>query len=226
MSIILSRSSVSLDKNTIFNKDFTLWRGISIFIFYIWVLGVDFSFFEKYKISHRIIFKNNYPEYPTSIALFKIAGIFSILFITTFTIYSLQIAGLLEIGVVYSQWLPLFVWGPFLIFLFNPLPVLYPYGRLFFFKLIFNAIASVVIVVDFPKIFVTAQAISLVNVFQDLFYAVCFYTTLSFPIDPTVNTCKTPAIQARFIYTIVIYSIRIIQCIKVGCGQGSYWKKS
>ena len=127
---------------------------------------------------------------------------------------------------LYPQWLPLFVWGPFLIFLFNPLPILYPYGRLFFFKLILNAIASVIIVVDFPKIFVTAQAISLVNVFQDLFYAVCFYTNLQLPEDPNTNTCKTPSIQAKFIYTVVIYSIRIIQCLKVGFGQGSYWKKS
>lgn len=92
--------------------------------------------------------------------------------------------------------------------------------------MIFNAFTSVIFVVDFPKIWVTAQAISLLNVFQDLFYAFCFYTHLDFPYDPTVNVCRAPAIQAKFIYTVVIYSIRIIQCLKVGFGQGSYWKKS
>lgn len=217
---------MTLNANTVFNKDFTLWRGISIFIFYIWILGVDFAYFEKYKISHRIILKNNYPKYPVSTDLFTIGGVFSIIFIIVFTIYALQIAGILEIHAVAPQWLPLFVWGPFLIFLFSPLPILYHYGRLTFFKMIFNAVMSVVFVVDFPKIWVTAQAISLVNVFQDLFYTFCFYSTLSFPYNPSVNVCKAPAIQAKFIYTVVIYSIRIIQCIKVGCGQGSYWKKS
>lgn len=174
----------------------------------------------------RIILRNNYPEYPISSDFFKVAGVFSIIFIIVFTIYSLQIAGILEIGGIAPQWLPLFVWGPFLLFLFNPLPILYPYGRMFFFKKIFLALTSVFTLVDFPKIWITAQAISLLNVFQDLFYAICFYTHLQFPYDPTVNVCKTPAINARFAYTVVIYMIRIIQCIKVGCGQGSGLRKS
>jgi hypothetical protein len=78
---------------------------------------------------------------------------------------------------------------------------------------------SVFLFVDFPKVWVVAQALSLLNVFQDLFYTICYYTHLSLPEDPTQNICKTPAIQARFIYTIIIYAIRIIQCIKVGFGQ-------
>ncbi len=95
MSVIISRSSVTLQTNTIFNLDFILWRGMGIFIFYIWALGVDLSYFEKYKVSFRIIFKDNYPEHPISTDLFRVAGIFSIIFIITFTIYSLQIAGIL-----------------------------------------------------------------------------------------------------------------------------------
>lgn len=95
ISIILARANVTLQSNTVFNKDFTLWRGIAIFIFYIWVLGADFSYFEKYKVSLRIILRNNYPEYTISSDLFKIAGVFSIIFIIVFTIYSLQIAGII-----------------------------------------------------------------------------------------------------------------------------------
>jgi hypothetical protein len=56
---------------------------------------VDLSYFEKYKVSFRIIFKDNYPKHPISTDLFRVAGIFSIIFIITFTIYSLQIAGIL-----------------------------------------------------------------------------------------------------------------------------------
>lgn len=227
VSIILSRSDVTLNANTVFNKDFSLWRGISIFIFYIWVLGIDFGYFEKYKINHRIILKNNYPKYPISTDLFSIAGVFSIIFIIVFTIYALQIAGILEIYAVAPQWLPLFVWGPFLLFLFNPFPILYHYGRRTFFKMFFNGLMSVFFVVDFPKVWAIAQSISLVNVFQDLVYSFCFYSTLTFPYNPKVNECKTPAIQARFVYTVIIYAIRIVQCTKVGCGNGtSVWKKT
>jgi hypothetical protein len=40
------------------------------------------------------------------------------------------------------------------------------------------------------------------------------------------SNCRTPAALARFIYTIVIYAIRIIQCIKIGLNIGSkYWNK-
>ena len=89
VSIILSRSDGTLNANTVFNKDFSLWRGISIFIFYIWVLGIDFGYFEKYKINHRIIFKNNYIKYPLSTDLFSIAVFFSIIFFIVLSNYAL-----------------------------------------------------------------------------------------------------------------------------------------
>ena len=95
MCIILARANITLQANQKFNADFVVWRGISIFIFYIWVLGLDLTYFQKYKISFRIIFKDNYPKHPISTDLFRVAGVFSIIFIVVFTIYSLQVAGIL-----------------------------------------------------------------------------------------------------------------------------------
>jgi hypothetical protein len=59
-------------------------------LFYIWALGIDIAYFEKYRITHRIIFQNNHTDYPTSRDLFKISGVFSILFVIIFTLYALS----------------------------------------------------------------------------------------------------------------------------------------
>lgn len=40
MCIILARAGVALEIDPIFNQYFPLWRGISFYIFYVWMIGV------------------------------------------------------------------------------------------------------------------------------------------------------------------------------------------
>ncbi len=81
---------------SVFSRDFPTWRGIAIFILYIWVLGFDVYFFEKYKISHRLILKFDDHHYSPSSYYFKIAGILTSIFMLTFLFYLLQISGVIK----------------------------------------------------------------------------------------------------------------------------------
>lgn len=60
MCIILSREHIVLEVDPIFNQHFPLWRGISTYIFYVWMLGTNLLFFERFKISHKIILEIKY----------------------------------------------------------------------------------------------------------------------------------------------------------------------
>lgn len=148
----------------------------------------------------------------------------------SFTLYSLQLSGVISLGYLYSSYIPLLVWLPFVAFMLNPFPIICFHGRLYFFKLVLKVIMSPFLVIDFMIILGTANAISLLNVFQDITFTICYYSHLDIPLSESQvhmgEECKSPARVARFVYTIFIYSIRIIQCLRVGVGIGSdYWNK-
>lgn len=89
LAIILAASNINLEKDPIFNKDFSHWRGIAFIIFYIWSLGINMYFYEKYNINHRVVLENNYTMYPTSVGIFRFASVFSVLFVVFFSLYAL-----------------------------------------------------------------------------------------------------------------------------------------
>lgn len=65
--VIISVNHLSLEVDTKFARDFPVWRGIAIFIFYVWILGFNVYMYEEYKITHRLIFNFNDHHYSTAI---------------------------------------------------------------------------------------------------------------------------------------------------------------
>lgn len=55
MVILLSYKGLEVQQDPIFNRDFPIWRGIAFVILYIWILGYNINFYEKFKISYHII---------------------------------------------------------------------------------------------------------------------------------------------------------------------------
>jgi hypothetical protein len=66
MWFIMEYQGFSIENNSVFARDFPTWRGVAIYILYIWVLGFDLYCFETYKISHRLTFHFNDHHYSTS----------------------------------------------------------------------------------------------------------------------------------------------------------------
>lgn len=123
--------------------------------------------------------------------------------------------------------LPLFVWGSFIVFLFNPFPCGYFWGRLFIFKMLFKVVATLVVPADLLAVIATTQLFALINAVNDTVYSICYYTNLPTPLVSyslmTPDICKPHATQAKFYFTISLYSLRIYHCLR---GIYSGWGKT
>lgn len=94
--------------------------------------------------------------------------------------------------------------------------------------MLFKIIGSIIIPISFPIIWATDQFVSLFQPFHDLCNAICFYTTVNFFDDssPSSDYCKNTSNLSMLIFSLVVYSLRIIQCLRIGLCYGEYWKKS
>ena len=126
------------------------------------------------------------------------------------------------------QYLPLFVWIPFLLSFLNPIPLFYYRAEGYTFKLAIKIILSLFGQITFPVIWGTDQLVSLFTIFQDLTYTLCYYSKLQFPDSAKVDLsmCSSSATLAAFVFSIVVYTYRIVQCLRIGFFNRSYWKKS
>ena len=80
------------------------------------------------------------------------------------------------------EWLPLFAWGLFLIFLINPIPIIFASGRLYTFKMLSKVITSIFLQANFLTELAVVQLFALISAMQDTVYTICFYTHLSLPL--------------------------------------------
>jgi hypothetical protein len=143
VTIIIYQNLSIENTSAAFSRDFPTWRGIAIFILYIWILGFDVYCFERYKISHRLIFQFNDHHYSTSSSVFKIAGFFTSLFMVVFLIYLLMIANIIKNNSNFrSEYLVLIVWLALGIYIIIPLPIFNYEGRLYALKLTLRCLVS------------------------------------------------------------------------------------
>lgn len=223
--IILELSKISIEKDPVFSRDFPTWRGIAYFIFYMWIISINTYFFEAYNVSHRIIFHYNEHHYSTSAQISVLAGVFSTIFLVMFTIYTLSIQDILDVSSSVTPYLVLVVWGSFVLFWINPLPILWR-TRFYAFKLILISILSPFLGVPFEVVWMTDQVVSLVTPLKDFAYTICYYTQLDLnaETDPTDNYCSSVTrIEIVFVVGAIAYSYRMIQCIRQGYDKKKYF---
>jgi len=153
------------------------------------VLGFDLYFFEKYKISHRLIFKFNDHHYSTSADLLKLAGIFTTAFLALFLLYLLKISNVYNTETGFrSEYYVLIVYALVFLYMLVPLPLFNHKGRLFALKLIGESLISPIFGVTFSIAWMTDQWISLSTPLRDLAYTICYYSRLDFE-KVSVNPC-------------------------------------
>jgi hypothetical protein len=105
----------------------------------------------------------------------------------------------------------------------NPFPIFYAKTRLFLFKTLIKIILSPIVGVVFMTTWATDQLVSLLTPFQDLIYTVCYFTSLDFAdVQVLNNNCKYPAKLGVFIFGIIVFSYRIMQCMKQGWDKRKY----
>lgn len=94
--------------------------------------------------------------------------------------------------------------------------------------MIIKVICSPCLPITFPIIWATDQLVSLFLIFQDIVYSICFYTKAQWNYNATGDLldCRDAAALAAFIFMIIVYVYRIVQCLRVGLCDASYWKKT
>lgn len=220
--VLIAINNISLSTDNRFSRDFPVWRGIAIIIFYVWILGFNIYMYEQYKITHRLIFNFNDHHYSKSVEIFKFAGLHSSLFLILFLLYVLDLTNIYSISSFKQEYFSLLSWGIFLVTLFIPLPIFNHKGRIFAFKLLFESILSPCKGVTFPIVWMTDQAVSMAVPLKDFSYAICYFTEINF--ESNDNPCNdTNRVSVVLIVAVSALSYRIIQCIRQGYDKGQYF---
>jgi len=126
------------------------------------------------------------------------------------------------------QILPVFVWLPFIAFLVNPISIFYYKSITYVYKLLLKCIISFAILVTYPIVYATDQFLSLLTPIRDTFHTICYYAHFDRTVDNQESIqyydCKSPVSIAIFVFTMVIFCYRIMQCIKCGIQAKPYNK--
>jgi hypothetical protein len=97
--------------------------------------------------------------------------------------------------------------------------------------MLLKVIASLVLPADLLTVIATTQLFALINAVNDTVYAVCYYTNLPSPLvsyslmQPDI--CRPYATQAKFYFTVSLYSLRIYHCLRAiytGWGKTPLYK--
>jgi len=96
-----------------------------------------------------------------------------------FAIYTLQIAEIITLNYVSPHYLVLFVWGLFILYLINPLPIFSFRSRLYALKIAVKSILAPFWGVTFPVIWMTDQLVTLITPFKDMAYTICYYMNIT-----------------------------------------------
>lgn len=222
MIVIIQINNLSIANQSQFSRDFPTWRGIAIWIFYVWMLGFDIYIFQRFKIKYRQIFNIKPNHYPEAVNIYRMAGFHSSMYVIVFLFYVLDIAGIYSIPGFSEEYYAAISWGLFIGFLLLPLPTYSHKGRYFVFSLMIDSALSPFRGVTFPVTWMTDQAVSMAVPLKDLEYTICYYTQLDYTSD--YNVCQdSNRISTVLIVAVSVCSIRIIQCIRQGYDKGEYF---
>jgi len=96
------------------------------------------------------------------------------------------------------------------------------------YKLLLKCLISFAILITYPIIYATDQFLSLITPMGDFFHTICYYVHFQGTIDNQesnqVYDCKSPVSVVVFVFMIIVFCYRIMQCIKLGM-QVQPWNK-
>ena len=204
------------DTDDQFNHIFRIYRGLALFIIYIWLLGWNVYGWTKYHINYRNIFRFNY-HYSTLSEILKRAASFTTIVLLTFLWYVLirEEKSVYNVFFFYQkEFCPLIGWCIFLIYMFYPNKKHFNgEGRFYMFRIFKNMLVSCFFV-DFTLSWATDQVVSFVIPLRDLEYTICYYVNRSFLDNDALVCLNQEKITIAFIAAFIPLILRIIQCLK------------
>jgi len=170
---------------------FPMFRGIALFILYLWGVAWNVYGFARFNINYRLILKlgNHYSTYGQ---IMKRAGFFTVFLLLMFMLYLTgkqytdKFGGYLPV-----EYAPFMVYIVYFAYIFFPSDYVFnPKGRRYLYRILINILTSPVIPMTFIIAWTTDQTVSFVGPLKDLAFTVCYYTSHysnnSAPEDPTI----------------------------------------
>ena len=161
---------IHIESNETFKNTFPLWRGLTYFIAYIWVLAIDLFVFERFKINYRRVMNLDNNKMPKSFYLFFSACFFSIIYMALFIMFMLKLVDFYDFGSFDLYEFPATGWMIVLGM------TIFPFGNNYYFlKMVLLMFLSPIIGVTFTSNWLSEQLTSFKQPFHDVSYTLIFY---------------------------------------------------
>lgn len=189
-----------------------LVRSPLLIVLVLYLYGINLSVWIRYKIDYISIFDHHPNGIPTPTYVFNVAGILTIIFTlltVCFTIAS-PFFVVLPIKII-----PVIMWLILAAFIFNPSRILLRKARFNFILTFGNILLAPFVFVSFSDFFLADQLNSLVAVFLDIQYLVCYLVSGSWSgddVDKMVCTSSSNGIRPIISFLPALW--RLLQCLR------------
>ncbi len=150
--LLMELKFFSMSNNPFIEYHFPIFRGTLALFIYLFFLGCNVYFWEKYFINYRGVFSIQL-HYSTSYEIFKRSFIFLTLWIIIFLYSAIGYLYDGNILVIFNKsvekYIPPLIWGFFIVYIFSPFKNFNWRGRIYFFKLIKRILISPCFELDF-----------------------------------------------------------------------------
>ena len=148
-----------------------IYGGFTAFVIYLWLLGVNFIIWNRYKVNYVFIFEfdpRHHIEIPN---YFELVAFFSSLIAYSYFMY------LVGVGSPHfpPDYHPAILFGVFMVILFFPFNLFYKKSRIWLLKEFWRIITAPLYKVEFADFFLGDQFCSLVYVLLSVQYTACIY---------------------------------------------------
>ena len=219
--IILGRKGdLDPDQDDRFNQIFHIYRGLALFIIYIWLLGCNVYGWTKYHINYKMIFRFNH-HYSTLSEILKRAASFSTLFLFMFLLYVIfrengeEVKEVSFYDYINKEVCPFVCWLIFWGYIFFPsIKYLNGEGRFYMFGILKKMFISSCFFVDFTLAWATDQMVSFVIPIRDFEYTICYYIHRIWFLSNIESCYSQEKITIAFIAATFPLLLRVIQCLR------------
>lgn len=201
-------NNISIKTNQEFREQFPMWRGASYWLFYMWLIGCNFLFYETSQINYKLIFYMKGHKLKPSRSIFLTAAIFSFIYIGFFILFIMEISGVIDTKFKYFAQI---FWLVFFGYLFIPHPSKWRNGGLDIIHLLWMMLVSPLPgkLLNFPVLFMSDQVISWNQPVSDIFYTICYTATKD------SRHCLKLQPDFSFGYVVVVVIWRVAQVVKL-----------
>jgi hypothetical protein len=226
--IIASKYGIDMDDDIEFNIIFPMFRGQIILCMFMWLFSFDVYLWTVTGVNYKKIFQfsNHFSDFVT---LLKRAAFFTFIVLFMIFYYIMIRTKVAEafnyFNIIPLKMTPLVSWLIMLCYLFFPVEGFFNYkGRAWFLKHVWESITNISI--EFAAMVIIANFCSLIGVFRDFAYTVCYYYHYNHEFVDGKRTCDPISFEMCMISLIPPILIAFLQLLKWSYVNGTFFTQS